>query len=185
MRRIWILATGLATVCGGLSACATPAYPIVATEAPPAPPAGRESQLAQVSSGPAASTPPVVTERDLPAPAAAAAGASRAPVSRADETPPAASKATSTLTPESDSTATRALPMPRARPEGRMIATGKVLKATRMFRDYRVQKGDHLFARILSFDETYNSCSGFDFKWDIPGCQFLPDKSRGFKFLVA
>ena len=158
MRQMLILATGLATVCGGLSACATPAYPIVASQAPPAQPASRKSQLAQVSpgvsSGPAPSTPAVVTEHDLPAPAAAAAGAGLAPVSPAVETPPAAGKATSTVTPQSDSIAARPISMPRARLEGRMIATGKVVKATRMFRDYQVQKGDHLFAIARDFQTT-------------------------------
>ena len=145
MRRMLILASGLAGVCAGLAACATPSYPI--SESNGASPAA-QIKIAQVSPPTVTSTPtsvpPVVTDQ---AAAPAAAAVESRPL------PPASA-------PSSTSAPAAAMPLPvtsaqaPARVEGRLVASGKVVKATRMYRDYVVQKGDHLFAVARDFQTT-------------------------------
>ena len=149
MRQMLILATGLATVCGGLSACATPAYPISMPE-PARPAETRTAQLAPPAvAGPVSSAPAAVTEQSLPA--------ASTPLVDSRPLPPADIKPSTIAEPSPPPpVVTRSVvtPPPRPQTEGRMIATGKVVAATRMFRDYQVQKGDHLFAIARDFQTT-------------------------------
>ncbi len=156
MRQILILATGLATICAGLSACATPAYPISADEAR-APAAGPKSvTTAQVA-------PPVVTGPAYPSPSVAPDHIASPPTDRplVESTPLPAVDSRPAAAPQPSQPAAAAPPpapvaglAPRVRAEGRLVATGKVVAATRMFRDYQVQKGDHLFSIARDFQTT-------------------------------
>ena len=149
MRRMLILGTGLASLCAGLAACATPAYPISAAERLPAPVQPRDPTIAQAASPTMAA--PVVTDQGIPGPASAASvgskplppiGASSAPSSA-----PSAAESAAVPTPYTP-------PPPRVRTEGRLVTNGRVVSATHMFRDYEVRKGDHLFAIARDFQTT-------------------------------
>ena len=147
MRRILILGTGLASLSAGLSACATPAYPISA-EPLPTPVQPREPTIAQAASPPMTSA--AVTDQGIPGPASAGAvGSKPLPPIGASPAPPSAPPAAS-----SEASPTPYSPPPRMRAEGRLVTNGRVVSATRMFRDYEVRKGDHLFAVARDFQTT-------------------------------
>ena len=155
MRRMFILTAGLASLCAGLAACATPAYPISGADPLPAPLPRLEPATAQVSPAPTSPSPPVVTDQSVSAPTAAPTVDTKplAPIGVAPipETAPGAGP---TAPPEAAAPTPYTPPPPRIRSEGRMVTNGKVVSATRMFRDYQVRKGDHLFAIARDFQTT-------------------------------
>ena len=138
MRRMLILGAGLASLCAGLSACTTPAYPISPSGSSSGPPPARYPAVAQASPAPAPS--PIVTDRGIPGPASA---------SSVDSKPLAPIGA-----PPTPSSAPLAAEPTRIRTEARLVTNGRVVAATRMFRDYQVQKGDHLYAIARDFQTT-------------------------------
>lgn len=136
------LLVGLSTV--ALAGCATPSYPILKdahvpantakypiSQPDPAPAEGANS-AAQTEAAPigtaASPNPAPVTSAPLPAPTAAATPS---------PPPPSATPAAPAYEPP---------PPPRRRQETRLITDGKVIAAHGMYRDYQVQKGDHLDA---------------------------------------
>ena len=138
----------LGLLAGGLAACATtPSYPTTAPEAAPTsptPPAAIPSPPPPPEATPSA-PPPSVESQPL-APVAPPQSAS--PPSRpAATTPPPPV----TMAPVQDYGRAAA----RSRTEApRYTATGKVVEAHRMFRDYVVHKGDHLDAVARDLETT-------------------------------
>ena len=134
MTRTLTIGTLLGVLAGGMSACASaPAYPIAsdtpAQASPPAPP-----PAAAPAPSPAAVTPsPAAVESQILPPAS---------------TPPVAAPTTQP-TPQPYSPTRPSDAAPPARPPAepvRYVATGKIVAAHKMFRDYKVLKGDHLDA---------------------------------------
>jgi murein DD-endopeptidase MepM/ murein hydrolase activator NlpD len=135
-------------VAGGLTACAsTPGYPIAAggPSAPPARPSTTPTPAPTTAPAPRADVarPPSADTTTQAAPAPASVSAQPlAPL------PPTSEIAPAPRAPEPERPAyhspTPAEP-PRPKPEPvRLVATGKVVEAKGMFRDYTVAKGDHL-----------------------------------------
>lgn len=156
-----------------LAACATPAYPTSAGYVPPAPLQPEYSNHAAPLPAPEParpiSTPPteVADQAQLPPPADEPAPA---PEVRSQPLPdvdsgaapsvapgaayPAQSEAAPAPPPDQEADAYRP-PARRYRQEpGRVIAGGQVVPANHMFRDYEVQKGDHLDAIARDLETT-------------------------------
>jgi murein DD-endopeptidase MepM/ murein hydrolase activator NlpD len=155
LRRRCLQSACLAAFAASLAACATPTYPTdsrgtqtAAARAQPAP-----APVAAPAPAPAA---PVVQETTTPAPAPAPVE-SRAlpPPSAATPTAPQAyAPPQAAYTPPP-----RAYTPPEPREVTRTIAGGEVVKATRMYRDYVVRKGDHLDAIARDFDVSADDLS--------------------------
>ena len=141
-----IKGTLLAVLVGGLAACATsPTYP---TSTAPAP-----AVLIPPPPPPPPSPPPraeAATPRPAPAPVESRPLAPIQPSTAVAPPPPAPAPLAERAPPP-----TVAAESPRPRPEPtRYIATGKVIEAHRMFRDYQVRKGDHLDAIARDLETT-------------------------------
>ncbi len=118
---------------------AEPAPPV---ESQPLPPATAPS----VAPTPTPNSPPPPSPAPTPSPAQSALPPDYAPPSPAGEAPPARVEAPPPAAYRPPQTAYRA-PRVRYRPgPARYVADGKVVAATGMFRDYEVQKHDHLDA---------------------------------------
>lgn len=141
-----IRASVFGLMASGLAACATtPTYPTT-TPAPAAHAAAPAPKVAQASPPP---SPPPVSGTTAPGVTAQLApqGVESQPL--APISPPTSAGAAPSVAPPS---APRTMTPPVARaelprpPPVRYIATGKVIDAKRMYRDYEVRKGDHLDA---------------------------------------
>jgi murein DD-endopeptidase MepM/ murein hydrolase activator NlpD len=133
MTQVLIRGATFGLLAGGLAACATaPTYPISSpqTAAPPPPP-------------PAASTPAAPPPTEYQSPPQSPPVAAPAPVV-SEPLPPASSSEPPPV--QAPAPPPRfAAPSPRvAAPPPRYTATGKVIEARMMFRDYKVRRGDHL-----------------------------------------
>jgi murein DD-endopeptidase MepM/ murein hydrolase activator NlpD len=145
-RRRYLQSAGVAAFAGSLAACATPTYPTDArgTEAaaarpaptPPVAPAPTPTPTPEAAA-------PTVQESAIPAPAPA-------PVETQALPPPAETAPTPAPAPQSYAPPPYTPPAPRE--VTRTVAGGEVVKATRMYRDYVVRKGDHLDAIGRDFD---------------------------------
>jgi murein DD-endopeptidase MepM/ murein hydrolase activator NlpD len=146
-RRRCLQSVCLAAFAASLAACATPTYPTDSRGTQAA--AARTEPAPAVTPTPAPVLPPpapAVRETTIPAPAPAAVESQSLPPpsgqaaeSRPSEPPPVAY-----------SPPAYAPPAPRE--VTRTVAGGEVVKATRMYRDYVVRKGDHLDAIARDFD---------------------------------
>jgi murein DD-endopeptidase MepM/ murein hydrolase activator NlpD len=127
----------------------TPRYPIHLTppaNAPASPPPGaavHETAASPASAAPVSSTPsPAPTPVD---------SSSLPPAAASNAAPPSGATASN----DEDKAAPRSSEVRRAPAGGaapHRLADGKVVNASRMFRDYEVQKGDHLVAIARDFD---------------------------------
>jgi murein DD-endopeptidase MepM/ murein hydrolase activator NlpD len=138
LRRRCLQSACLAAFAASLAACATPTYPTDArgTQAAAARAAPPPTPVATPAPAPAA---PTVQESAIPAPAPA-------PVESQALPPPGDAAAA----PRAEAPPPYVPPAPRE--VTRTIAGGEVVKATRMYRDYVVRKGDHLDAIGRDFD---------------------------------
>jgi len=125
----------------GVTACAsTPAYPIMADSAP-------------------AASPPVAAPPAAPADVAPTPSTQVAEPSQPVQSQPLA-PVQSPTNPPVDQPAAPPAPQPRAEPRrppaepARYIATGKVIDAHRMYRSYKVRRGDHLDAIARDLETT-------------------------------
>jgi len=145
---------------GGLAGCAmTPSYPTsapapAAAPAVPAPkPTAPVSPPAPAPETTPAPAPPPVESQPLPAVASPPSAAPQGAASQGAPPPSASAAATppATMAPVPD----RGREAARSRVEAtRYTATGKVVEARRMFRDYVVRKGDHLDAIARDLETT-------------------------------
>jgi len=150
-----VLLAGLAT------ACATgPTYPTHAGEASPPPSAPMQprypirEQAAATPPPPVATATPPETPPTAPPPSAAVESQALPPVVQAPP-PAAAPPPPAAYAPPPSRTATYEPAPIRARPAPvRYLAGGKVVAATGMFRDYEVQKKDHVDAIARDLDTT-------------------------------
>jgi murein DD-endopeptidase MepM/ murein hydrolase activator NlpD len=138
--------TVLGLLSGGLVACAmTPTYPTAAPDA------------AAHAAAPTSPTPPAAVPPPPPPPEAAPSAPPPgvesqplAPVTPPQSAPPSSASATAAPPPP----ATMAPVPDYGRESARYTATGKVVEAHRMFRDYVVRKGDHLDAIARDLETT-------------------------------
>ena len=137
MTHFLIKSAGLGILSAGLAACVTPAYPTTSTPPPRA----------------AAVEAPTVVAQASPAPTGVEPGG--APTARPVESQQLAPLTATTETPKAEAPPAASATMPLAvradQPEPKpvpphYVATGKVVDAYKMYRDYQVQKGDHLDA---------------------------------------
>ncbi len=140
---------------GGLAACAmTPAYPTSApapaAAAAPAPgPTAAVPPPAPAPEAAPAPAPPPVESQPLPAVTSQPGGASQGASSESAPQPGASAPVTMAPVPDGGRQESR------SRVEAtRYTATGKVVNAQRMFRDYVVRKGDHLDAIARDLETT-------------------------------
>ncbi len=145
MTNALIRGTVLGLLAGGLTACAaTPGYPITAAPSPAAP-AGQPAQPASPLSPPALTVtqPPETLAQAAPVPGPVSAQ-QLAPIAPISEPPPTASPVEAPR-PTNGQPVGPSTESPRPKPEPvHYVATGKVVEAKGMFRDYKVIKGDHL-----------------------------------------
>lgn len=143
--------TVLGLLAGGLAACAmTPTYPTTAPEAATqgAPP---------TNPTPPPPSPPPPPEAIPNAPPPSVQSQPLAPVTPPQSAPPSSAYATTTPPPPVTMAPVPDYGRGAARPgveAPRYTATGKVVEAHRMFRDYVVRKGDHLDAIARDLDTT-------------------------------
>ena len=139
-RRRCLQSAGLAAFAASLAACATPTYP---TDARGTQAAAARAQPVPVAAAPtpAPAPAPTVQETAIPSPAPA-------PVETQSLPPPSGEAATS----QAYAPPPPAYTPPAPREVTRTVAGGEVVKATRMYRDYVVRKGDHLDAIARDFD---------------------------------
>jgi murein DD-endopeptidase MepM/ murein hydrolase activator NlpD len=152
MTNVLFKGTVLGLVSGGVAACAmTPSYP---TSAPAPAVASAQPAPAAAPSPPPPPPPPSVTP---PPPPPAVESQPLAPVDPPPGAPPpttsseAAPPPAAIMAPVPDSGRTEGRP---ATPATRYTATGKVVEAHRMYRDYVVRKGDHLDEIARDLDTT-------------------------------
>lgn len=147
MTHVLIRCAVAGALAGGLTACASsPTYPISAPPPPPPPPQSAPPTAPPVSSD----APPAATAHPAPD---SVSSAPLQPVTPSSPAPsgsqPLSGRADleSTQAPAvAETTPVRQAETAPRRPVTRYVATGKVIDAHRMYRDYVVRKGDHLDA---------------------------------------
>jgi murein DD-endopeptidase MepM/ murein hydrolase activator NlpD len=143
MTNVLIRGTILGLIAGGLTACATtPGYP-TASETPSVTPvrrpAAQPSAPTPVASAPASSAAAITQAAPSPEAVSAQPLAPLSAAGKLTDTPRAPEPARPVYGPPN------ATEPPQPKPEPvRLVATGKVIGAKGMFRDYKVVKGDHL-----------------------------------------
>ncbi len=144
VRRRCLQSASLAVFAASLAACATPTYPTDARGTAAA--AGRTEPAPAPVAAPAPTPAPPVQETTIPAPAPA-------PVETQSLPPPSGeSAAPQAYAPPPPAYTPPVYTAPAPREVTRTVAGGEVVKATRMYRDYVVRKGDHLDAIGRDFD---------------------------------
>jgi murein DD-endopeptidase MepM/ murein hydrolase activator NlpD len=135
MTHVLITGTVLGVLAGGLAACATtPDYPIGS----PPPTSAADGRVAVPAPAPA----PVEAAPATAAPPPSVGEVSSQPLAPVESPPPVA-PVISTPAPRRSYTPT---PEPSKPEPVHYLATGKVVPAKSMYRDYKVQRGDHLDA---------------------------------------
>ncbi len=140
LRRRLLDVAGLTVAAASLYACATPTYP---TDARGATAAANRNTLPPPSPAASAPTPPPPPPEETTTAAPPPAPVDSQPL------PPPPSAAPP---PQVQAYAPPVYVPPRPREVTRTSAGGEVVKATRMYRDYVVRKGDHLDAIARDFD---------------------------------